>query len=75
MWALPLKGAQTRRIAALETVAVHRRGATKLVGLRRVSASHGGNAAFCSRRPMRRPRKFNSAAPFCAIGTNQVLRL
>ena len=31
---------------------------------------HGGNAAFCSRRP----RKIHSAAPFCAIETNQVLR-
>ena len=33
--------------------------------------SHGGNAAFCSRRP----RKMNAAAPFCSIETNQVLRL
>ena len=32
---------------------------------------HGGNSAFCSRRP----RKINSAAPFCAVETDQVLRL
>ena len=37
----------------------------------RAPASHGGNAAFCSRRP----RKFNSAAPSCAIEANQVFRL
>ena len=35
------------------------------------SPMYGGNTAFCSRRP----RKINSATPFCAIETNQVLRL
>ena len=36
----------------------------------RSSRTHGGNAAFCSRRP----RKINSAAPSCAEGTAPAIR-
>ena len=36
---------------------------------------HGGNTAFLLTPARRRPRKIDPAAPFCAIETNQVLRL
>ena len=63
---------QEAEVAPFAYVNAQNRGSLWVVGLSFFAcARHGGNAAFCSRRP----RKNNSAAPFCAaIKTNQVLR-